>query len=188
MYRGAETDEKEGRKGGISGHRMTPDLARRRSVLTAALGFALLGTRGKPAPPEVQTVRRWLDNWRGVGDVVTGMNRQGYMLHLSNVDASTWRATFGREPMLSSEGFGAAATSWGAVQVAAWEALRAANPRGCLAKRRGLGGYWISRDTGCMAHRCLRAALPVGPGNNARLEGGRAFNHRARASMLAMRR
>ena len=72
---------------------MSPDLARRRSLLTAALGFALLDTRGKPAPPEVQTVRKWLDNWRGVGDVVTGMNRQGFMLHLSNVDASTWRAT-----------------------------------------------------------------------------------------------
>jgi hypothetical protein len=39
-------------------------------------------------------VRTWLDNWRGVGDVVTGMNRQGYMLHLSNVDASTWWAAF----------------------------------------------------------------------------------------------
>src|SRR5213083_3017652 len=51
------------------------------------------------------------------------MNRQGYMLHLSNVDASTWWATFGREPMLSSDGFGTGATPWRAVQVAAWEAL-----------------------------------------------------------------
>jgi len=32
---------------------MTPDLTRRRSSLTAALGFALLDTRGRPAPPEV---------------------------------------------------------------------------------------------------------------------------------------
>jgi hypothetical protein len=39
----------------------------RRSLLTAALGFALLDTRGKPVPPEVQTVRTWLDNWRGAG-------------------------------------------------------------------------------------------------------------------------
>jgi len=44
------------------------------------------------------------------------------MLHLSNVDASTWRATFNREPMLSSDGFGTGATPWRAVQVAAWEA------------------------------------------------------------------
>jgi uncharacterized protein YjbJ (UPF0337 family) len=44
---------------------MTSDLARRRSLLTATLGFASLDTRGKPAPPEVQTVRKWLDNWAG---------------------------------------------------------------------------------------------------------------------------
>jgi len=25
-----------------------------------------------PAPPEVPTMRMWLDNWRGVGDVVAG--------------------------------------------------------------------------------------------------------------------
>ena len=56
--------------------------------------------------------------------MVTGMNRQGFMLHLSNVDASTWRATFSHEPMLSAEGFGAGATPWRAVQVAAWETLR----------------------------------------------------------------
>jgi hypothetical protein len=39
------------------------------ALLTAALGFALLDTRGQPTPPEVQTVRKWLDNWRGIGDV-----------------------------------------------------------------------------------------------------------------------
>jgi hypothetical protein len=54
---------------------------------------------------------------------MTGMSRQGYMLHLSNVDASTWRATFDRSPMLSSDGFGTGPTPWRAVQVAAWEAL-----------------------------------------------------------------
>ena len=62
-----------------------------------------------------------------MGDVVTGMNhRQGFMLHLSSVDASTWRATFDREPMLSSDGFGTGPTPWRAVQVAAWEALNSA--------------------------------------------------------------
>lgn len=87
-------------------HRVTPDLARRRALLIAALGFALLRTRDGAALPETEMLRRWLDSWRGVGDVVTGMNRQGYMLHLSNVDAATWRATFSREVMLSSDGFG----------------------------------------------------------------------------------
>ncbi len=35
------------------------DLARGRSPLTAALGFALLDTKSKPAPPAVPTVRKW---------------------------------------------------------------------------------------------------------------------------------
>ena len=52
----------------------TYDLASRRGPVTAALGFALLDTKGKPAPPEVQTVRKWLDNWKGLGHVVTGMH------------------------------------------------------------------------------------------------------------------
>ena len=102
---------------------MIPDLARCHAPLTASLGLALPDTRGKPAPPEVQTVRTWLDNWQGVGHIVTGMNRQGYMLHLSNVDASTWRASFSRELMFSSDGFGTGSTPWRAVQEAAWNAL-----------------------------------------------------------------
>ncbi len=104
------------------------DLARRCALLTAALGFTLLDTRRKAVPREVQALRKWMDTWRGLGDVVTGMNRQGYRLHLSNVDASTWRATFDREPLLSSDGFGTGVTPWRAVQVAAWEALRRPPP------------------------------------------------------------
>jgi len=99
------------------------DLAHRRALLTAALGFALLRTRAGSAPPETGMLRRWLDTRRGLGDVVTGMNRQGFMLHLSNVDASTWRASFDRAPLLSSDGVGTGSTPWRAVQVAAWEAL-----------------------------------------------------------------
>ena len=34
---------------------MTSDLARRRAFLAAALGFALLDTRGKPAPTKGRT-------------------------------------------------------------------------------------------------------------------------------------
>jgi hypothetical protein len=107
---------------------MTPDLARRRSLLTAALGFVLLRKHDGSAPPETETLRKWLDNWQGVGHVVTGMNRQGYMLNLSNVDASIWRATFSQNEMLSPDGFGADATQWKAVQLA---------PRNALGKRRG---------------------------------------------------
>lgn len=57
--------------------------------------------------------------------MVTGMNRQGFMLHLSNVDATTWRASFDRAPLLSSDGVGTGSTPWRAVQVAAREALSA---------------------------------------------------------------
>jgi len=56
------------------------------------VGFALVPS----TEPELALLHRWLDNWRGVGDVVRGMNRQGYWLHLSNIDAGTWRATFAR--------------------------------------------------------------------------------------------
>jgi hypothetical protein len=69
---------------------MTPDLAHRRALLTAALGFALLRTRDGSAPPETKPLRQWLDTWQGLGDVVTGMNRQGYRLHLANADAGNW--------------------------------------------------------------------------------------------------
>ena len=63
---------------------------------------------------------------RGVGDVVAAMNRRGYWLHLSNVDAGMWRETFSREAMTSADGFGAGDTPWRAVQKAAWAALREA--------------------------------------------------------------
>src|SRR5438094_7862092 len=91
----------------------------RARLLRAAVGFALV----PPDEPELRLLHGWLDSWRGVGDVVTGMNRQGYWLHLSNIDASTWRATFSRDAMISAEGFGADRTPWGAVQRAAWAAL-----------------------------------------------------------------
>jgi hypothetical protein len=81
--------------------------------------WGLLRGRDGSAPSETQVVRRWLHTWRGVGDVVMGMNRQGYMLHLSNVDATTRRATFSHDAMLSHDGFGAGPPPWRAVQVAA---------------------------------------------------------------------
>jgi len=90
---------------------------------TVALGFALLDRRGKPAPKEQTRVKEWLDNWKGLGQVVTGMQRQGFKLHLTNVEGETWRATFSGNAGVSAEGFGTGPTPWRAVQVAAWEAL-----------------------------------------------------------------
>src|SRR5258707_12517199 len=89
---------------------MPSDLERRRALLTAALGFALVDTKGKPVPKDVQLVREWLDNWKGLGLVVTGMQRQGFVLHLTNVEGETWRATFSGSggALVSAEGFGPA--------------------------------------------------------------------------------
>ena len=57
----------------------------------------LRAREAKPSDPLLQLLNRKVmeilhdDCWRGVGDVVTGMNRQSYWLHLSNIDAGTWR-------------------------------------------------------------------------------------------------
>ena len=32
----------------------------------------------EPRAPEFQLLHRCFDSWRGIGDVVTGMERQGY--------------------------------------------------------------------------------------------------------------
>jgi hypothetical protein len=42
----------------------------RRALLTAALGFLQL----RPQPPEIALLHRWLDTWRELGNIVTGLN------------------------------------------------------------------------------------------------------------------
>jgi hypothetical protein len=69
----------------------------------ATLGFAAL--RGSP-PTWCRCSRGSTagDSWRGIGDVVTGMNRQGYDLALTQYP-DAWRCTFymtGREHSLTS--------------------------------------------------------------------------------------
>ena len=91
----------------------------RRSLLVAALGFALL----EPRASELALLHRWLDSWTGIGQIVTGMVRDGYRLHLTNIDPDAWRATFSRSASLAHDGFGAGPTPWKAVQLAAWTAL-----------------------------------------------------------------
>jgi hypothetical protein len=56
--------------------------------------------------------------------IATGMERQGFRLHLTNAEPGIWRATFSRHAMTSAEGFGAAPTPRGAVQDAAWAAIK----------------------------------------------------------------
>jgi hypothetical protein len=105
---------------------MSPDVPvvphpARRALLVAALGFAQLDARH----PAVGALKSWLGSWNGIGAIVTGMERQGYRLHLTNIDPSVWRATFSADAMTAAEGFGADRTPWRAVQRAAWTALGA---------------------------------------------------------------
>jgi len=65
---------------------MPSDLERRRSLLTAALGFALVGTKAKPAPKELHLIRQLARQCKGIGHVVVGMERQGFRLHLTNAE------------------------------------------------------------------------------------------------------
>jgi hypothetical protein len=95
---------------------------RRRALLTAALGF----TRLAPRTLELRLLHAWLATWAGVGLIVTGMARQGYRLHLTNIEDGVWRATFSRSVGFAQDGFGMAPIPWGAVQQAAWKALRKA--------------------------------------------------------------
>src|SRR2546425_9275632 len=64
---------------------------RRRALLVAALGFALL--ERWQSVRELVTLHAWLDSWSGLGLGVVGMQRHGYDLSLTH-DRSGWRATF----------------------------------------------------------------------------------------------
>jgi hypothetical protein len=62
---------------------------RRRAFLIAALGFLQL----RQQPPEVAMLRRWLDSWKGIGTIVTRMERHGYCVSLTR-HPQGWRAMF----------------------------------------------------------------------------------------------
>src|SRR2546430_9333319 len=103
-------------------------LDQRARLLRAAVGFALV----PPDHPELQVLRRWLDNWRGIGDIATGMTRQGWDLQLTEYDGEHWRATFFVSGQAHSivGGSAWAATPWRATQRAAWDALQKAEEGG----------------------------------------------------------
>lgn len=44
-----------------------------------------------PTEPELRLLHQWLDCWRGIGDIVTGMKRQGYEVSLGD-HGSHWIA------------------------------------------------------------------------------------------------
>ena len=98
---------------------------RRRALLTAALAFLQL----PPRAPELLMLHRWLDNWRGIGHIVVGMERMGYGLSFKKYGngACAWVAQFTDDPMTSAAGFGSGPTPWAAVQQAAWQAVKRAS-------------------------------------------------------------
>jgi len=102
------------------------NLNARGQFLSAVLGFFSL----EPNEPELQLFHRCLDNWRGIGQIVAGMARQGFDLQLTLYDERGWRATFYTTGMehspTSATGTGWEHTPWHATQRAAWEALRRA--------------------------------------------------------------
>jgi hypothetical protein len=98
---------------------------RRACLIQGALGFLRLEGQH---PPVLQALQRWLDSWRGIGDMSVGMARQGYDLQLTRYDEQGWRATFYTTGMehspTSATGTAWELTPWRAVQGAAWKALR----------------------------------------------------------------
>jgi len=108
--------------GGKHRVRLCPVLDSRVRLLGAALGFLAL----EPKASELRLLHRCFDTWRGVGDVVAGMARQGYDLELRRYDGQGWRALFFVAGQAHSI-VGATAwepTPWRAVQRAAWETLK----------------------------------------------------------------
>ena len=97
-------------------------------LLRAALGFA--GLPRQSYDRALWALRFWLDSWRGIGDVVHGMARQGFDLQLTRYDERGWRATFYTTGMehspTSATGTAWERTPWHAVQGAARDALRQA--------------------------------------------------------------
>ncbi len=88
----------------MSTPKWTSGLAHLRSLLTAALGSALVDMRGKPVPKEIQLVRQLLDNWKGIGHVVGGVERQGDALSLTKMTDDGGRVTFHSNPQLRADG------------------------------------------------------------------------------------
>jgi hypothetical protein len=101
--------------------------SRRLASLRAALAFLRLHANA----PELELLHRWLDTWTGLGRVVVGVERQGLMLSVTHIAEAEWRAVItGPNPMLAPKGFGVASTPWGAVQMAAWAAVRPSETSG----------------------------------------------------------
>ena len=67
-----------------------------------------------------------MSTWSGIGHVVVGMERQGFVVSLRRLVDDGWTCSFHSHAMLAADGIGTAPTPFEAVQVAAW---RAVNPQ-----------------------------------------------------------
>src|SRR5262245_7866856 len=96
----------------------------RARLLRAVLGYLSL----EPRERELRLLHDCFDTWRGIGDVVAGMARQGYDLELRRYDGPGWRATFYPEGFEHSRtryaGSAWAPSPWRAMQRAAASAAR----------------------------------------------------------------
>jgi len=113
---------------------------RRARLMLATLGFLRLEGQLSPV---LHALHRWLDSWRGIGDITVGMAHQGYDLQLTRYDERGWRATFYVSGMehspTSATGSAWERTAWRAVQGAAWDALLGSRQGGLMMN----SGFWI---------------------------------------------
>jgi hypothetical protein len=95
-------------------------MSRRRSLLVAALGSLQL----HQPPAEVMLLHRSLHGWVGLGDVITGLTRQGLDVELRQFPHG-WRANL--YPTGTAHSIVVASawepTPWQAVQRAGWAVL-----------------------------------------------------------------
>jgi hypothetical protein len=68
----------------------------------------------------VTALKRWLSTWRGIGEIVVGMERLGFVVSLRRLVDDGWTAAFHSHHMLAADGIGTAPTPFEAVQRAAW--------------------------------------------------------------------
>jgi len=97
--------------------------------VAACFGVALAFAAVESRQPELRLLHCCLDSWRDIGDVVTGMKRQGYEVSLGATGGGQWIAIFyqghggyGYEA-LNAAGTAQASTPWGALQRAAWDVV-----------------------------------------------------------------
>jgi hypothetical protein len=81
-----------------------------------------------------------------VGLIVVGMQRHGYRVWITCLD-DHWRPRFDTHPMISDDGYGVAATPWGAVQRASWMVMRRASAMRASASNSARGGKQTGTGT-----------------------------------------